>query len=43
MQELDETDKLIETLKSLGGTRITDVVHTGTREKKDDTMRRRRA
>jgi glutaredoxin len=43
MQELDETDKLIETLKSLGGTRITDVVHKGTREKKEDKMRRRRA
>lgn len=43
MQELDETDKLIETLKSLGGTRITDVVHQGTRETKEDSMRRRRA
>lgn len=43
MQELDETDKLIETFKSLGGTRITDVVHTGAREKKEDSMRRRRA
>ncbi|KAF2627188.1 glutaredoxin domain-containing protein [Macroventuria anomochaeta] len=43
MQELDETDKLIETLKSLGGSRVQDVVHKGTREKKDDTMRRRRA
>ncbi|KAL1592542.1 hypothetical protein SLS59_009634 [Nothophoma quercina] len=43
MQELDETDKLIDTFKSLGGSRITDVVHKGTREKKEDTMRRRRA
>ncbi|KAJ4990527.1 glutaredoxin [Stagonosporopsis vannaccii] len=43
MQELDETDKLIETFKKLGGTRITDIVHVGTREKADDTMRRKRA
>ncbi|KAJ4379511.1 hypothetical protein N0V86_004691 [Didymella sp. IMI 355093] len=42
MQELDETDKMIETLKSLGGTRITDVVHKGTREKKEAARRRRR-
>jgi hypothetical protein len=43
MQELDETDKMIETLKSLGGTRITDVAHQGTREKKEAARRRRRA
>ena len=43
MQELDETDKLIETLKTLGGSRVQGVVHKGTREKKDSEMRRRRA
>jgi len=43
MQELDETDKLIETLKKLGGTRIPDVLHVGTREKGEDGMRRKRA
>ncbi|KAF3003728.1 hypothetical protein E8E13_009354 [Curvularia kusanoi] len=42
MQELDETDKLIETFKSLGGTRIQDVVHKEARGTKGDTMRRKR-
>ncbi|KAF1923847.1 glutaredoxin domain-containing protein [Didymella exigua CBS 183.55] len=43
MQELDETDRLIDTLRSLGGTRITGVVHTGAREKAAGSMKRRRA
>lgn len=43
MQELDETNKLIETLKTLGGSRVQGVVHKGIREKKDAEMRRRRA
>lgn len=44
MQELDETDKLIETFKSVGGTRITNVVHKGTRETRDEKgLRRRKA
>ncbi|KZM20532.1 uncharacterized protein EKO05_0008917 [Ascochyta rabiei] len=44
MQHLDDTDKLIETFKALGGSRIQDVVHNGARPAKaaDPAMRRRR-
>ncbi|KAJ4349232.1 hypothetical protein N0V95_004768 [Ascochyta clinopodiicola] len=43
MQDLDDSDKLIETFKSLGGSRIQDVVHNGARTPKaEPAMRRRR-
>ncbi|KAH6613906.1 glutaredoxin domain-containing protein [Boeremia exigua] len=43
VQELDDGDKLVDTIKSLGGSRIVDVVRVGAREKSGEAMRRKRA
>lgn len=41
MQHLDDTDTLVETFKSLGGTRVQDVVRNVVRESQGLARRRR--